>query len=58
MSINHKKSSTGKGYIALLLCAAAIGTSGYLYYREANEAQLQPQMPDVPVAATPPFAMS
>lgn len=52
MSNNHKKSSTGKGYIALLLCAAAIGTSGYLYYREANEAQLQHQTPDVTVAAT------
>ena len=52
MSNNHKKSSAGKGYIALLLCAAGIGTSGYLYYREANEAQLQPQTPDVTVAAT------
>ena len=28
----------GKGYyIALILCAAAIGISGYLYYRNANE---------------------
>lgn len=31
----------GKGYyIALILCAAAIGISGYLYYRNAND---QPQ---------------
>ena len=30
----------GKGYyIALILCAAAIGISGYLYYRNANETQ-------------------
>jgi len=30
--------SFGKGYyIALILCAAAIGISGYLYYRNANE---------------------
>ena len=52
MSNNHKKSSTGKGYIALLLCAAAIGTSGYLYYREANEVKPQPSAPDVTVAVT------
>ena len=34
----------GKGYyIALILCAAAIGISGYLYYQNANgdEPQLQ-----------------
>ncbi len=30
----------GKGYyIALVLCAVAIGISGYLYYRNANETQ-------------------
>ena len=40
MSNNHQ---TGRGfgakgyYIALILCAAAIGISGYLYYRNANE---------------------
>ena len=37
---NHKqngRSFSGKGYyIALILCAAAIGISGYLYYRNAN----------------------
>jgi len=39
MSNNHQ---TGRGfgakgyYIALILCAAAIGISGYLYYRNAN----------------------
>ena len=31
-------SFSGKGYyIALILCAVAIGISGYLYYRNANE---------------------
>ena len=31
-------SMNGKGYyIALILCAAAIGISGYLYYRNAND---------------------
>ena len=30
----------GKGYyIALLLCAAAIGISGYLYYRDEMQAE-------------------
>ncbi len=46
----------GKGYyIALVLCAAAIGISGYLYYRNANETQpvLQDQQaqPTLSVAA-------
>ena len=37
---NNKKfgSFAGKGYyIALILCAAAIGITGYLYYRNLNE---------------------
>jgi len=38
----------GKGYyIALILCAAAIGISGYLYYRNANEAKPVLQEPDI-----------
>ena len=40
MSDNKKTGSVfgGKGYyIALILCAAAIGISGYLYYRNLNE---------------------
>ena len=38
----------GKGYyIALILCAAAIGISGYLYYRNANEATPVLQEPDI-----------
>ena len=39
---NNKKSSGkfGKGYyIALILCAAAIGVSGYVYYRNASQNQ-------------------
>ena len=39
-------SFTGKGYyIALVLCAAAIGISGYLYYRNIDEADPQIQSP-------------
>ena len=35
---NFTKGFGGKGYyIALILCAVAIGISGYLYYRNANE---------------------
>ncbi len=50
----HGASANGKGYyIALILCAAAIGISGYLYYSSANEqenAQLGGQ--DVTAGAT------
>ncbi len=39
---------SGKGYyIALILCAAAIGITGYLYYRNAEDAQ---QLSDPTVA--------
>ena len=66
---NRKKngSFSGKGYyIALILCAAAIGISGYLYYRNASESDPQLQNPtedigvldptdgDVQVVATQP----
>ena len=41
----------GKGYyIALLLCAAAIGISGYLYYRNSNETETALQEPATTVA--------
>ena len=45
-------SANGKGYyIALILCAVAIGISGYLYYRNTNdETQLSGQ--DATVSAT------
>ncbi len=40
---------SGKGYyIALFLCAVAIGISGYLYYRNANNTD--PQLQDPPDA--------
>jgi len=43
---NKKNRFSAKGYyIALVLCAAAIGVSGYLYYRNANETAA-----DVPAA--------
>ena len=45
---NKKNRFSAKGYyIALVLCAAAIGVSGYLYYRNANET-----VADVPAAVT------
>ena len=43
---NKKNSFSAKGYyIALVLCAAAIGVSGFLYYRNADE-----KTADVPAA--------
>ena len=57
-------SMSGKGYyIALILCAAAIGISGYLYYRNANQEESMskdpssyqnPQEGTVPAVATRP----
>ena len=45
---NKKNSFSAKGYyIALVLCAAAIGVSGYLYYRNADE-----KAADIPAAVT------
>ena len=47
-----KKFMSGKGYyIALILCAAAIGISGYLYYRNADDQKTNNQK-DVSVSAT------
>ena len=44
MSNNKNSGIFGKGYyIALILCAAAIGISGYVYYRNANKTELQLQ---------------
>lgn len=40
---NKKNSFSAKGYyIALVLCAAAIGVSGYLYYRNASQETMAP----------------
>ena len=37
---NNRGAASGKGYyIALILCAIAIGITGYVYYRNANQAQ-------------------
>ena len=60
-------SFSGKGYyIALILCAVAIGISGYMYYRSVNQQDTQLQAPtdsadvlqdnqdDVPVVSTQP----
>ena len=44
----------GKGYyIALILCAVAIGISGYLYYRNASDTNPSMQDPAVTNAASP-----
>ena len=62
---NTGRSFNGKGYyIALILCAAAIGISGYLYYRntDPNNAGLatptigvgDPDGNDIQVGATDP----
>jgi len=73
MSNNKKPGFAGKGYyIALILCAAAIGITGYWYYRSesnAEEVSLQETVgedvlvgtvgtEDVPVIATQPTAGS
>ena len=56
----HKKTGRmlgGKGYyIALILCAAAIGISGYVYYRNLNQTEdvLASAGDDLAVAATEP----
>ena len=47
MSNKNFKYSVKGYYIALVLCAAAIGVSGYLYYRNAEE-----KSADVPAAVT------
>ena len=53
---NNKGGIFGKGYyIALILCAAAIGISGYVYYRNANQedSQLQAAVSNAVVATEP-----
>ena len=55
MSNKKFKGISAKGYyIALALCAFAIGISGYLYYRNANETTNEPESPDMTVSATTP----
>ena len=64
MSNQKKHFGAGGYYIALALCAAAIGISGYLYYRgtgeEAKSAaaqQVQQEEAGVPAAVTRPGAV-
>ena len=53
--MSNKKFTNGKGYyIALALCALAIGVSGYLYYSHANEEQTQLSSHDVTTPLTVP----
>ena len=68
MSNNKNFGFSGKGYyIALILCAAAIGITGYLYSKNANKPEevtiqetmgdvqvLETQEQDIPVIATQP----
>ena len=42
----NNRGINGRGYyIALILCAAAIGITGYLYYRNANQTEVMLQEP-------------
>ena len=61
MSENNFRRSAGKGYyIALILCAAAIGITSYVFYRNQDTTPVleasapQEQQEDVPVLATQP----
>ena len=55
MSNKKFKGLSAKGYyIALALCAIAIGISGYLYYSNANDTNAQPAEQDMTVSATNP----
>ena len=65
MSENNFKRHAGKGYyIALILCAAAIGITSYVFYRNEDAATgLEASAPvqeqaDIPVLATQPKAQS
>ncbi len=52
---NVKKFMSGRGYyIALVLCAIAIGISGYMYYRTANQQPSSLSEPQITVGATLP----
>ena len=55
--MSNKKFTNGKGYyIALALCAVAIGVSGYLYYSHANQEDTQLNNPIATVDQTVPNA--
>ena len=54
MNNSKRNSCSGKGYyIALILCAAAIGITGYLYHRnESKDVSLQETQAALPAAVT------
>ena len=53
MSKRKMNGVSAKGYyIALILCAVAIGVSGYLYYRHTNNKQNISDQPSVPLDIT------
>ena len=53
MSKRKMNGISAKGYyIALILCAVAIGVSGYLYYRHTNNPNNLEHLPSAPVDAT------
>ena len=55
MSNKNYAGGNAKGYyIALALCALAIGVSGYLYYANANDEQTEKEGPEISVAQTLP----
>ena len=55
MSNQKYGGANGKGYyIALALCALAIGVSGYLYYANANDNQIKEKDQQTPAGATEP----
>ena len=57
MSNKNFGGANAKGYyIALALCALAIGVSGYLYYANANDEQTPNKAPEASVALTVPPA--
>ena len=55
MSKNNSRSEfLGRGYYIALLCAAAVGLCGFLYYRSVNNEPMQLNDPDATVSATVP----
>lgn len=55
MSKNNSRSEfLGRGYYIALLCAAAIGLCGFLYYRSTNNEPLQLSDPNATVSVTVP----
>ena len=49
---NSRNEFLGRGYYIALLCAAAIGLCGFLYYRSTNNEPLRLSDPDTTISAT------